>query len=291
MRLGRLQAAADALCVTHGAVSQQISALEQWFGCPLFGREGRALRPNKIALELAAQLRPALEAIEKACRATERSAGEVVVTIACVPSVATQILIPALPALRSSIPTLFPHLVYAEGDSSSVPIDADIVISGFSGSYTGPGAASKLFEGCARPVCSPAYLKRFGPINSPQDLLRADFLHDGSEAGWTAWFAKCGLKSTVKPNGIVFEDYGLLSTAVTSGQGVALCPTALVSTQIQSRELVELSEIEVYEQRAYWLITPKEPSVIVRAVTAWVLESVGTRVGKFSAGEPFLIHD
>src|SRR5258706_13158482 len=42
-RLGSLSAAADELCVTHGAVSRQVKLLEDWAGVAVFERIGRRL--------------------------------------------------------------------------------------------------------------------------------------------------------------------------------------------------------------------------------------------------------
>ena len=42
-RLGSVTAAAEALHVTHGAVSRQLRTLEAHFGTPLFDKSGRGL--------------------------------------------------------------------------------------------------------------------------------------------------------------------------------------------------------------------------------------------------------
>ena len=42
-RLGSFSAAAEALNLTHGAISRQIARLEQWLGLKLFRREARGV--------------------------------------------------------------------------------------------------------------------------------------------------------------------------------------------------------------------------------------------------------
>ena len=56
--------AASELCVTQGAVSQQVKHLEQWLQRPLFLRTPRALVPTPEGQWLAVVLRESFQAIE-----------------------------------------------------------------------------------------------------------------------------------------------------------------------------------------------------------------------------------
>jgi LysR family glycine cleavage system transcriptional activator len=171
------------------------------------------------------------------------------------------------------MPKVRPHVIYAAQDTDISDSDADVIISGFSHNYHGAGFAVRLLDGKVRPACSPQYLAKIGPIRSPEDLLRADFLHDGSRDGWVHWLSKAGITHRADLGGVIFQDYGLLSTAAVTGQGVALCPTAFIRDQQQRRELVELFDIDVYEERAYWVVRSKEASKIIQSFTAWVCDT------------------
>ena len=48
-RLGGFARAADELCVTPGAISQQIKALEEWAGAPLFMRHAQGISLTPVA--------------------------------------------------------------------------------------------------------------------------------------------------------------------------------------------------------------------------------------------------
>lgn len=63
-RTGSMTRAADALCVTHGAISRHIRALESQLGCTLFLRAGRQLELTATGRELADDLDRALRAVE-----------------------------------------------------------------------------------------------------------------------------------------------------------------------------------------------------------------------------------
>jgi LysR family glycine cleavage system transcriptional activator len=50
MRTGSALLAAEQMCVTPGAVGQQVRKLEAWLGVPLFTRSVRKLHPTQTAL-------------------------------------------------------------------------------------------------------------------------------------------------------------------------------------------------------------------------------------------------
>ena len=62
--------AAERLSVGQPAMSASLAKLRKAFGDPLLVREGRALRPTSVALEMVVPIRAALEIIESTVRAT-----------------------------------------------------------------------------------------------------------------------------------------------------------------------------------------------------------------------------
>ena len=60
-RLGSFTRAAEELNVTHGAVSRQIRALEDWLGARLFVRTSRNALPTRAGTDLFAEAGPALD--------------------------------------------------------------------------------------------------------------------------------------------------------------------------------------------------------------------------------------
>ena len=63
-QLENLRAAAEALHLTHSAVSQQIGELENRLGFPLFDRRGRRIHLNAAGQALLRQAAPALALVE-----------------------------------------------------------------------------------------------------------------------------------------------------------------------------------------------------------------------------------
>ena len=74
-RCGSITAAARELCVTQGAVSHQISALDEWFGKELFLRNGRGLRLSDAGRELAEATESAFALLSEACMRLARPGG------------------------------------------------------------------------------------------------------------------------------------------------------------------------------------------------------------------------
>ena len=79
-------------------------------------------------------------------------------------------------------------------------------------------------------------------------------LHDTDLSGWQGWLADGGHAGPVPP-GPVFEDFNLLRAAALEGQGVALCPLAMIGGDLATGRLVKLSARALDEDHRYWLLS------------------------------------
>lgn len=257
-RLNSFSRAADELHVTHAAVSHQIRLLEDWFGRPLFLREKRSVRLVPDAVALAQTLSVSLARIEAETRAFRMKAtGEL--TVACIASIATRWLIPALPDFLNANPDINVRVIYAMGEQRFREGDCDVLITlGEDGSET--RECTRLFSRANRPVASPTYLARRGKRQTAQEIAAADLLHDETPDRWLNWCRKAGLQPDGPLRGPVFQDFNLLATAVIAGHGIALCPTEVFRRELDSGDLVILSDIETLTDESYFLVTAKPPS-------------------------------
>jgi LysR family transcriptional regulator, glycine cleavage system transcriptional activator len=77
--------------------------------------------------------------------------------------------------------------------------------------------------------------------------------------------------------GSVFEDFNLLRAAALSGQGVALCPQAMIRDDLDAGRLIQLSDIVVQEEFGYYLLTQSQADPIttpaLQAFRTWALET------------------
>ena len=280
-RLGSFKAAADALCVTQSAISHQIRHVEDWLGKPLFAREGNRNRLLDEGAELARSLSIALSEIDSACRRARAAPVSQTLVIAAIPSVAMCWLIPRLSRFRARHPGIEFRIVYAMHGHD---IDFDVVHMAFVFAPEAPripGIASEYFLGGESvPVCAPSLVQRLGPgPRTAGQLLGLGLLHDGETAGWRTWLQDMGEEAGDAIPGATFEDFNLLRAAALSGQGVALCPLAMVQPDLRSGSLVQLSDHAITYGSDYYLLSalaaPPSLARQVRIFRDWAMAERG----------------
>jgi DNA-binding transcriptional LysR family regulator len=273
-RHGSFSRAADELCVTQSAVSHQVRGLEAWFGAPLFERSGNRATLLPHAEALARALARSLGDIDAACRQARRAGGPPTLTVAAIPSVAICWLIPRLGSFRALSPATEVRLVYA---FHGHPIDfreVDLAVV-FATEPPAPQGMSvtRFLPGDTAPVCAP----HLGIPATGAEMVRAGLLHDSDESGWRAWLEAAGEVDLGVAPGPVFEDFNLLRAAALAGQGVALCPLAIVADDLREGRLVQLSERTIRSECAYYLITrpatDQPRSAIVGLFRDWILST------------------
>lgn len=274
--------AADELHVTQSAVSHQIRQLEEWFGLALFDRQGRQTLPTPEGAELARSLAEAFGTIGAACQRIAKSDGKSTLTIAAIPSIATIWLIPRLPTFHKLHPEINVRLMHAIYDQPVDFEDVDLAIT-YGDWNDAPPHAVKFLEGVSVPVCSAPYLEQVGPFKQPSDLLRCTLLHDLDRRPWLRWFKAAGLKLENQQPGPLFEGFNMLHSAMLSGQGVGLAPTAILADDLNSGRLIKLFNTEVLHEKAYYISEPSNPRISRAAEVAtfrqWLMKEAAASLG------------
>lgn len=254
-KTGSFKAAADLLFVTQSAVSHQIRHLEDWLGGPLFDRDGGRPKLLPHGAELARAISLSLAEMEAACTRAKVGLRAGPLVIAAIPSVAVCWLIPKLAGFRAAHPEVEIRVVYAMHGRDIDFRDVHLAFVFAKGRPDFPGIASEPFLGGESvPVCSPTILNGGRP-GRPSEMLALGLLHDTDQSGWSAWFRKAGVPMPVQTGAAVFEDFNLLRAAALAGQGVALCPRAMIQPDIAAGRLVQLSDATVLEDYGYHLVT------------------------------------
>lgn len=272
-RFGSFKAAAEDLCVTQSAVSHQIRKVEEWLGAPLFAREPRGVRLLPRAEALAQRLSFAFSEIETACADALGHVARPLI-VAAIPSVAMCWLIPRLPEFRTVHPDIDLQIVYARHGERPNFKNVDVAITFDRYPPDLPLVKSQLFlSGDCVPVCRRDLLDpQHRSLTTAEDLHALSLLHDTDRTGWSEWF-EC-------PNplpGAVFEDFNMLRSAVLSGQGVALCPLAMISPDIAAGHLVSLADKPRPMGSDYYLSKRKDGTRFIQdqidRFTTWVMVS------------------
>jgi LysR family transcriptional regulator, glycine cleavage system transcriptional activator len=281
-RRGSFSAASEELCVTQSAVSHQIRQFEEWLGGPVFAREGNRIRLLPHGEALAQTLAASFGEIDVACRRARRAAGPPTLVVAAIPSVATCWLIPRLANFRSRHPALEVRVVYAIHGQRMDYSDADFAVV-FSAGVPRPAGlrVSPFLPGASAPVCNPRIAVGIADCDPGGGIEAAGLLHDSHLCGWREWMTRVGREVPACLPGPVFEDFNLLRAATLAGQGVALCPVALIEEDLVTGRLVRLSPVTVHEEFGYYLV--ERPSIdpiaqkAAAAFRSWLFAECGSR--------------
>ena len=243
-QLENLRAAADALHLTHSAVSQQIGELESRLGFPLFDRRGRRVYLNAAGQALLRHVGPALaqvdDGVQAAAAAAQGAAQGLRVTM--LPSFAQRWFLPRLGLWRERHPG-----IPLEIDASANIID--LQRDGFHAAIrTGPGpwpglVVERLYE-TPTPFIAVASLQVALRLRAakPADLAREPLLGD-SEV-WEQWFAGAGVRTRVTPVAS-FNDVGLMLQAAEQGLGLAVVRELLAADALRDGRLARLFDVSV----------------------------------------------
>lgn len=255
-RHGSFSAAAEELCVTQSAVSHQIRHLEEWMGAPLFVRgKGNRLSLLPHGAALAQTLTHSFAEIDAACRRARQTKDPPSLTVAAIPSLAVCWLIPRLTDFRRQHPEVHLRVIYALHGQGIDFADVDLALTFSKAGPPRPEGArvTPFLPGASSPVCSPA-LAAAMQRGEDYDLSDALLLHDSGVGGWQRWFARADRPLPGAVHGPVFEDFNLLRAAALSGQGVALCPLAVIADDLRDGRLVPLSAVTVHDDSGYYLL-------------------------------------
>ena len=267
-RLESFSRAGDELHVTHAAISHQIKQLEEWFGRPLFRRVGRGVELTRLGKTIAASVTPAFVEISQVCQRMRLPRGRGALSVGCIPSIASRWLIPNLALFSSWRPEIDLQVLYATAQARLSSGDYDVLIT-LGEDPSASVSNRKLFSRSSQPVCSPHYLGRTGRSLSKPKIGSAELLHDETRDGWEQWFRAAHVEPPRRLAGPIFQDFNLLATAVIAGQGVALCPTEIFRLELSRGDLVILSDVRIFADDGYFLISDKTPALAVGQFSDW----------------------
>lgn len=253
--------AAQELALTQGAVSRQITALEEFLGQSLFRRTRHGVALTERGRDYAAQVAPRLQALEQDtldAMSTQGSGGTL--HLGAVPTFATRWLIPRLPQFHALHPDVTIHIdtrtrpfLFAEsGFDAALFAGTPDQISAWAGTR-----ATRLMAEVVVPVCSPALLQGAAAL-SPHDIAALPLLQQSTRPNaWRQWFEAAGVTAVQALAGPRFEQFSMTAAAAACGMGVALVPRMLVDGELQRGELIVACSLPLPEDRAVYLVQPE----------------------------------
>lgn len=237
-RLGGFSAAAQELCVTQGAIAQQIKHLEDWAGAALFVRHARGVRLSPAGKAVLPKLGEAFDALGEVTQTLRREGTASEVRIATLPSIAQLWLSPRLPAIRVALPESTVSVTAMEDAPNLVRDPYDMAIFFADANTLGTDTVS-LGQDVIYPVCTPEIARR---LKTPADLADCTLIHDASwKDDWGAWLASAAPGQPFNPSGNtsgpVFSLYALAVEEARNGAGILIGHDALVRPLIERGDL------------------------------------------------------
>lgn len=233
-RKGTFSDAADALCVTHGAISRHIRSLEDSLGVVLLTRNAHGTRLTPEGARLAAGLSRAFSLIQESIDEVRPRPLE----LSCSASIMMHWLLPRLAKLHSSFPTMElglrtghgPIDFAQEGVSVAIRLDSIEPPPGIE-----PIALTNEWVGA---ICSPDYLATSG-VRDVSDLSKERLLTTKTRPqAWKDWYSSLQLDASYLLEMEFFEHFYLLIQAAKVGLGFACVPRMLVEAELESGALV-----------------------------------------------------
>ncbi len=252
--------AAQELALTQGAVSRQLTALEDFVGVALFKRTRHGVTLTERGRDYAAQVAIRLQALEQDTldvMSTQGRGSELY--LASVPTFATRWLIPRLPDLKKAQPELTVHIETRTRPFMFADTPFDCAL--FAGTpeqvrqWAGT-QATKLLDEVVLPVCCPSLLQGRGS-GAPEDLAELPLLQQSTRPdAWRQWFDAQGVAAPQALSGARFELFSMTVAAAVQGMGLALVPRLLITHELARGELVVACDRPLANQRAYYLVWP-----------------------------------
>ena len=238
-RLTSVSQAAEALHVTHGAVSRQIKVLEEHLGIALFVKDGRGIKLTDAGMRLRDASGEAFDRLRGVCAELSRDNSEAPFVLGCSGSLLARWFIPRLGRLKADLPELRLHLSAGEGDLDPRRPGLDALLVFAEPPWPVDMQVHVLAEERIGPVLSP-HFAGFERLRgaAPQALLGESLLHTTSRPqAWPAWAAQHGLEPGALPFGQAFEHLYYLLEAAVAGLGVAIAPQQLVADDLRAGRL------------------------------------------------------
>lgn len=268
-RHGGMTAAAAELCVTHGAVSRQVAALQDHLGVALVVGPRHRLTLTPAGADLAARLTGAFATIAEAVEVARHDRRREI-EISCLGTFALKWLIPRLPGFMAAHPDIRVRVSesYAPIDFARSSVDGAIRIFN-------PGPMP------ARQEATPFLPQYQGPVGAlsvtPPGITieamgRLPRLHASTfRESWRVWSELVGVVLPPPPLEREFQHNNSMIEAAAAGMGVAIAPWAFVAPDIVAGRLVAPFGFAERPSKFVFLRPQGRPDASVDAFRDWLV--------------------
>lgn len=264
--------AAHELCVTQGAVSQQVKGLETELGVRLFRRERQRLIITDAGRSYLEVVRDAFDRLGMGTERLLQRQKSGALTITTSPNFAAKWLVHRLGRFSEAHPEIDLRVSASVQHIDFAREDIDLAIRHGDGEWPGMHV-TRLCTEQLFPVCSPKLLSA-GALRSPGDIRRHTLLHTNGTSEWENWLRRVEVDGVDVKRGVVFNQAGMTIDAAVDGQGIALARTALASSDLIAGRLIRPFALAFDAPYAFWIVCPKSAAELPKIATfrSWLLE-------------------
>ncbi len=264
--------AAEELCVTQGAVSHQVKALEGELGINLFNRERQRLVITEAGRSYLEVVRDAFDRIAAGTERLKQSQASGVLTVTTSPNFAAKWLVHRLARFAEAHPEMNLRINASLNHVDFAREDVDVAVRHGDGNAPGLDVTRLCVEKLA-PVCSPKLLHGRAGIRKPSDLARQTLIHVNDHNDWRRWLDAAELDNVDLARGVVLNQASMALDAAVEGQGVVMARSALTAWDMIGGRLVQPFDLSLTVPYAYWIVCPKATSQLpkISAFRSWLL--------------------
>ena len=278
-RHGSVSKAAEELCVSQGAVSQQLHNLEDFFDRELFNRGANSFALTEEGQAFAIVVQQSLGQIANAAYEMVREKSQQVLRISAPPTLSFKWLMPKLGEF------------YARHPGVSVVLEESVQLvtfknDGFDGAIRFADGnfenlnADLLIKLRIYPVASQAYIDKHGALestNNPRGHHLIDYYYDSRSVSSQHVHWRDIVDDDLENMDIehrVYPDSLQSLTAAVHGQGIALIPMYLCENEVETGELKILGEQTYEYSNRYYFVSPKDarPNPALDNFREWLVE-------------------
>jgi LysR family glycine cleavage system transcriptional activator len=262
-RSGSFVAASEELGISAAAVSQLIRALEEQAGRKLFHRANRRVVLTEAGMDVFPQLLNAFADLRSVARELDGGDHRSSLVISVAPSVAMGWLSARLPdflRLHGSVD------ISLRGEDDPVPFEReriDFRLS-YGRSHYPQHQVEDIVTDAVYPVCSPAFLDKYGGSLSTESMLGATLIHTdwgpsaASFPSWRTWFERASLTPNRQmQRGITANSSMAAIDFACGGLGIALGQGLFCADLVEAGRLVVAMKQRILLANPYCINLPQ----------------------------------
>ncbi len=239
---GSISGAARKLGLSVPMASRHLRALEVELGAPLLRRTTRRMDLTPAGAELlprARRLLVGLDEARQAVRPGKTAAGHLTVSVPV--SFGLAKVAPLVPRLIQKHPLLSVDVRYDDRVVDLLGDGVDFALRVGVAAPDSPFLVARRLASYDRVVCAtPSFLKRHGPIDEVETLLRVPCLPLGASPTRWEFETPSGARSVAVSGRLRSNNVLALRDAALQGVGVAVLPGWLIAEDLQARRLVRV---------------------------------------------------